>query len=90
MDISKLEEGLENLRGLDFKAAAARVRKRGTNTNALIKLDEDFQEELAATALGVPVNDIRELPLRQYSQVLQTVFSFLFGTASPLLANIED
>ena len=79
VDISKLEEGLENLRGYDFEACAGRVRKKG-NTNVLLKADESFQAELAAAALKCPVDDIRALPLKQYSQVIQKVFNFLFAS----------
>lgn len=75
--LAPLEEDLEKLRGLDYEACAARVRKKG-NSNILLKADESFQVELAATALGVPAADIRELPLKEYSYVLQTVFNFLF------------
>ena len=88
IDITKLEEGLENLRGLDFEAAAARVRKKG-NTNILLKADESFQAELASMALNCPVADIRELPLKQYSQVIQTVFNFLFSTDAGTEENSE-
>lgn len=78
IDISQLEAGLEKLRGLDYLACANRVRKKG-NTNILLKTDEDFQTELIATALGVAVADVRELPLKEYSQALGTVFNFLFA-----------
>ena len=88
IDITKLEEGLENLRGLDYEAAAARVRKKG-NTNILLKADESFQAELASMALQCPVADIRELPLKQYSQVIQTVFNFLFAPDSTAQENSE-
>ena len=76
---TQLEMGLNNLRGLDYLEAAKRVRKKG-NTSVLLKTDEEFQTELAAMALGVPVADIKEKSLREYSQILNIVFNFLFGT----------
>lgn len=88
VDITKLEEGLENLHGLDYLACASRVRKKGNNA-VLLKTDEEFQTELAATALGVPAADIRELPLKQYSQVIQQVFNFLFSSDSTAQENSE-
>ena len=79
--LTELPEKLEQLRGLDYEACAERVRKKG-NTAILLKADESFQAELAAAALGVNVNDIKALPLRQYSQLIQIVFNFLFSTDS--------
>lgn len=77
--LTQLPEKLEDLRGLDYEAAAARVRKKG-NTNILLKADESFQVELAAIALGKTPADIRELPLKYYSAVIGIVFNFLFNT----------
>ena len=87
--LTELPEKLEQLRGLDYEACAARVRKKG-NTNILLKADENFQVELAATALGVTPADIREMPLRQYSQLIGIVFNFLFSTDSGTPENIAD
>lgn len=88
IDITKLEEGLENLRGFDYEAAAARVRKTGNN-NILLKADERFQAELASMALQCHVADIRELPLKKYSHVIQKVFNFLFELDSTAEENSE-
>ena len=79
--LTQLEAGLNSLRGLDYLEAAKRVRKKG-NTNILLKADEEFQTELAGMALGVPVADIKEKSLREYSQILNIVFNFLFGVTS--------
>ena len=81
IEIEKLEEGLNNLRGLDYIAAAKEERATG-NSNVLLNTDEKFQMRLAAKALGVNHNDLNELPLKQYLKVQQKVFTFLFNTAS--------
>lgn len=77
IEIEKLEEGLNNLRGLDFEACAKEERATG-NTNVLMTTDERFQMRLAARALGINVHDLKELPLKKYMKVQQKTFSFLF------------
>ena len=85
VDFNKLDEGLSNLRGLDFEAAENFVRRKNAAV-VEVSLSKEFQARLAAAALKVPYEDIAELPLRQYAQVTQTVFNFLFapsGDATP-------
>lgn len=85
MDISKLEEKLGELRGLDFERAEMEERAAGNNFPD-VTFSKSFQARLAALALGVPAPDIKELPLNQYSRVCSTVFNFLFapsGDATP-------
>ena len=81
MDTSKLDEGLNKLRGLDFIAAENEERALG-NTQPLLSVTSGFQARLAARALNVNVNDIRELPLKEYNRVCQSVFIFLNSTTS--------
>lgn len=86
IDITKLEEGLEGLRGLDYLACASRVRKKGT-TDILLKTNEEFQTELIAAALKCPVADVRELSLKEYSRALQITFNFLFSNVDATETN---
>lgn len=78
IDMKQLEEGLSNLRGLDFEAAENFVRRKNVAV-AEISFSKEFQARLAAAALKVPYEDVAELPLRQYAQVTQAVFNFLFA-----------
>ncbi|MBR4903700.1 MAG: hypothetical protein IKZ53_03440 [Selenomonadaceae bacterium] len=80
IDFEKLDVGLNNLRGFDFEAVSKEERATG-NTSVLMATDEKFQIRLAARALGINVNDIRELPLKTFVKVQQRVFNFLFGTS---------
>lgn len=85
IDISKLNEGLNNLRGYDLEMAETQERATG-NTFADLSFTKGFQARLAAIALKVPVDEIKALPLREYTRVCGTVFSFLFnssGDATP-------
>lgn len=79
IDIKKLEEGLKGLRGLDFEQCEAQERATGNNYPEM-SFSKGFQARLAAKALGVPVADIKELPLKEYNKICQTVFNFLFST----------
>ena len=78
MDISKLNEKLGELRGLDFELAEAQERAAGNNFPD-VTFTKGFQARLAALALGVPTADIKELPLRDYQTVCAKVFSFLYN-----------
>ena len=81
MDISKLDEGLNNLRGLDFELAEMQERATGNNFPD-VTFSKGFQARLAAMALNVNVHDIKGLPLKQYAQICQTVFNFLFAPSA--------
>lgn len=80
VDMKKLEEGLNGLRGLDFEVAENLVRRKNA-TVLEVSLSKEFQARLAGMALKVPYEDIAELPLKQYAQVCQTVFNFLFSNS---------
>lgn len=77
VDFEKLDAGLKTLRGLDFETAERKERTAGNNYPD-VTFSKSFQARLAATALDVPVADIKELPLREFSQVTGAVFNFLF------------
>ena len=77
MDITKLDEGLDKLTGLDFEAAEKNARSLG-DTTPVIQLSSKFQTELAATALDVNPNEIKALPLKKFNQILSKVQNFLY------------
>ena len=80
MDISKLNEKLGELRGLDFELAEAQERAAGNNFPD-VTFTKGFQARLAALALGVPTADIKEMPLRDYQTVCAKVFGFLYNSS---------
>ena len=80
IDIDKLNEGLNNLRGYEFELAETQERAIGNNYVDL-SFTKSFQARLAAMALKVPVDEIKALPLRDYSKTCSTVFTFLFNTS---------
>ncbi len=80
VDFNKLDEGLNNLRGLDFEQAESQERAAGNNFPE-VTFSKSFQARLAARALGMNVHDLKALPLRDYSQVCQRTFNFLFSTS---------
>lgn len=88
IDIEKLEENLQNLRGLDFEICVQQEKASG-NTNIFLRGDERFQSRLAAHALKIPVADIRELTLSEYLKVIQAVFNFLLPADSKTSDNSE-
>lgn len=80
VDFAKLDAGLKNLRGLDFEAAEAQERAGGNNYPD-VTFSKSFQARLASLALKVPVADIKELPLKEFSQITNAVFNFLFSNS---------
>ena len=85
VDISKLEDGLNKLRGLDFEEAEQQERRNGNNYPD-VTFTKKFQARLAAIALEVPYEDIAELPLKKYAQVTGQVFNFLFAPSDEEIA----
>ena len=81
IDLAKLNEGLNNLRGLDFELAEAQERAAGNNFPE-VSFSKSFQARLAALALNVPVADIKELPVRQFMEVCGATFNFIYGTSA--------
>ena len=77
MDIKSLNEKLGELRGLDFELAESQERAAGNNAIE-ITTTKSFQARLASMALGVPVADIKELPIKKYNQVCTQVLNFLY------------
>ena len=80
IDVTKLDEKLNELRGLDFEAAEVQERAAGNNFPD-VTFSKSFQARLAAIALGIPADEIKTLPLKQYNQACQRVFNFLFANS---------
>lgn len=77
VDYSKLHDGLNRLSGRELLLAEQAERNTG-NKMAELSLSKSFQARLAALALEVPVDDLKELPLREFNLVTSTVFTFLY------------
>lgn len=83
IDLAKLEKNLNNLRGLDFEEAESMTRRNPAYSLSIeISLLKEFQARLAALALEIPYEDIRDLPIREYSQVCTQVVNFLFANSA--------
>lgn len=77
IDLSRLEEKLLELTGVDFEAAETQERAAGNNFPD-VSFTKSFQARLAARALGINVYDLKAASLRDYSRACQMVFNFLF------------
>lgn len=80
VDISNLNEKLNELTGLDFELVESQERTAGNNFPD-VTFSKSFQARLAAQALGVPVADIKELPIKKYREACSTVFNFLYSAS---------
>ena len=80
IDTSNLAEKLSALNGLTFEECEKEERMAG-NTSVDVTFSKSFQARLAARALGVNVYDIKELPLKQYSKVVNETMTFLFSSS---------
>ena len=81
VDLEKLDEGLNKLRGYDMEEAESAERAAG-NTFVNLSLTKSFQARLAAKALQMNVHDLKELPIKEYDAACQRVFLFFFGVGS--------
>lgn len=85
MDTKDLETKLLNLTGKDFELAEFAERNSG-NTMPLITFSAAFQARLAAMALGVLPDDIKNLPIQQYNAIVSRVSNFLFAPSAEATA----
>ena len=76
INTEKLEENLDKLSGYDMLVLEQEERLVGNKTLEL-STSKSFQARLAAKALGVNVNDIKALPLRQFNEICIRCFGFL-------------
>ena len=80
IDTNKLEEKLALLTGHDFELAEFAERNKG-NTTPVITASSAFQARLAAMALECTPDDLKDLPLKEYSSVITRMINFLFGSS---------
>lgn len=79
-EITKIEEGLKNLKGIDYEAAEKAERNSG-NMMPLINFSTGFQIRLAAKALGTNPHEIKSLPINEYNLIANTTSNFLFSSS---------
>lgn len=79
VDYKKLKQGLGELTGYDFAAAEQQARILGDGTPEIV-YSKTFHAVIAAKVLGVTIDDIKGLPIREYVAVTSNVSVFLVGT----------
>lgn len=77
IEIKNIDSALEAVTGKDFLNAERQARQQGDQTASIV-LSSQFQAILLANALKVPVEDIEELPVKDFVQALSKVNAFLF------------
>ena len=78
MDIQKIDEALKKATGYDFIQAEKTARALGDMTPSII-FSTTFQIVLLANLMNVAVDDIQELPIKQFTLAIGKVNSFLFS-----------
>lgn len=81
IDTLKLEEKLVQLTGHDFELAEFAERNKG-NTTPLLTFSSAFQARLAAMALECTPDDLKDLPLKEYTSIINRTANFLFGSSA--------
>ncbi len=79
IDYKKLSAGLDELTGRDYADAEKQLRLLGEATGD-ITFNKTFSAIIAAKILKVPVDDIQDLPIRDYVAVTTMVNNFLLET----------
>ena len=80
IDTLKLEEKLAQLTGHDFELAEFVERNKG-NSTPLLTFSSAFQARLAARALECTPDDLKDLPLKEYTAIINRTANFLFGSS---------
>lgn len=75
---SKIVLDFEQIRGKDLIAAEKEVRAMGDTTPSVF-LSMNFQAVVAAKLLGVPVEDLQELPATDFRNIVVPVANFLLS-----------
>ena len=81
IDYEQLKSGLASLTGRDLEQAEADERAR-QNAYPMLDFTYPFRARLAAKALKVRVEDIKDLPGAEYKKVCDAVGFFLNQQAS--------
>ena len=79
-ETTKLEEKLATLTGHDFELAEFAERNKG-NATPMLTFSSAFQARLAARALDCTPDDLKDLPLKEYTSIINRVANFLFGSS---------
>ena len=77
-EVKEVKLDFEAIRGKDLIAAEKEVRKMGDTTPAVF-LSMDFQALVVAKLIGVPVEDILEMPSTDFKNLVLPVANFLLG-----------
>lgn len=81
MDLEKIDELLEKSTGNDFIKAERQARLLGDTTPSIV-FSAKFQTVLLANLMGVPVEDVEDLPMQKFIIAIAKVNAFLFGQAA--------
>lgn len=77
-EVIEVELNFENLTGKQLIKAEREVRAKGDQTPSVF-LSMNFQAAVAAKLIGVPVDDIEDLPATDFRNLVMPVASFLLG-----------
>ena len=80
LDVKMLNEKLEGLTGYDYETARRHFKLKNKDFFGVEQLNSEFQAEIAALALGVNVNELKELPMKKYSRICNEVQRFLVSS----------
>lgn len=78
MDIQKIDEALRKATGYDFIQAEKTARALGDTTPSII-FSTTFQTVFLANLMKLAIDDIQELPIKQFTLAIGKVNSFLFS-----------
>ena len=77
-EVKEVKLDFEAIRGKDLIVAEKEVRKMGDTTPSVF-LSMDFQALVAAKLIGVPVEDVLDMPLADFKNLVLPVANFLLG-----------
>lgn len=78
VEVNELEFDFDKLKGSDLIAAEKEVRTMGDQTPSVF-LSMNFQAVVAAKLVGVPVDDVLELPATDFRNIVFPVANFLLS-----------
>ena len=81
MELDKIDELLEKATGADFIKAERQARLLGDTTPSIV-FSAKFQAVLLANLMGVPTEDVEDLPMQKFIAAIAKVNAFLFGQAA--------
>lgn len=78
VETKELELDFEKLTGKQLIQAEREVRLKGDQTPSVF-LSMNFQAAVAAKLIGIPVDDLEDLPARDFAMLTASVTNFLFN-----------